>query len=110
MGSDNPMNYLVLHTRPYNFKDDDGRTVEGATITYLDLDNEPDENEKGFAPLSISATLDQLRDFSSVPAFYNMNFKQARGAKGRPRLVFHNATLTQPVSFGRERSAAEKSA
>lgn len=104
------MNYLVLHTRPYNFKDDEGRTVEGATITYLDLDNDPDQGEKGFAPLSISAKLDQLHDFTSVPGFYNMNFRQARGANGRPRLVFANATLTQPMSFERERSIAEKSA
>lgn len=104
------MNYLVLHTRPYSFKDDEGRLVEGASITYLDLDNDPDQGEKGYAPLQISATLDQLRDFTSVPGFYNMNFRQARGAKGRPRLVFHNATLTQPMSFARERSIAEKSA
>lgn len=104
------MNYLVLHTRPYSFKDEGtGRLVEGASITYLDLDNEPDQGEKGFAPLQISATLDQLRDFTSVPAFYNMQFKQARGQKGRGvRLVFHSATLAQPVSFGRERGAADK--
>lgn len=104
------MNYLVLNTRPYSFKDDDGRMVEGATITYLDLDNEPGEGEKGFSPLSISAKLDQLRDFTSVPGFYNMNFRQARGANGRPRLVFANATLTQPMSFERERNIAEKTA
>lgn len=104
------MNYLVLHTRPYSFKDDDGRLVEGATITYLDLDNDPEQNEQGFAPLQISATLDQLRDFTSVPAYYNMQFKQARGAKGRPRLVFHSATMTQPASFGRDKNIAVKSA
>lgn len=99
------MNYLVLHTRPYSFKDDDGRLVEGATITYLDLDNEPDQSEQGFAPLQISATLDQLRDFTSVPGFYNMNFRQARGAKGRPRLVFSTATMTQSVDFKRKTDA-----
>jgi hypothetical protein len=100
------MSYLVLHVRPYSFKDDSDRTVEGATITYLDLGNDAEPGELGHAPLSISATLDQLRDFTNVPGFYDMNFKQVRGAKGRPRLVFADATLTQAVVFKSERSAA----
>lgn len=93
------MNYLVLNVRNYNFKDEGGRTIEGATVTYLDLDNEPEAGERGYAPLQISATLNQAQDFTSVPGFYNIMFKQARGAKGRPRLVFHTATLTQSVNF-----------
>lgn len=99
------MNYLVLHARPYSFQDDNGRAVEGATITYLDLDNEPEQGEKGFAPLNISATLDQLREFSTVPGFYDMSFKQVRGAKGRPRLVFTRAALVQTVDFRRRPEA-----
>lgn len=41
------MTYLVIHVRPYSFRDDGNKLVEGASITYLDLDNEPDEGEKG---------------------------------------------------------------
>ncbi len=93
------MNYLVLNVREYDFKDENNRNIQGATITYLDLDNEPGDGERGYAPLSISATTDQIEDFTSVPGFYDMLFKQARGAKGRPRVVFQSATLMQAVNF-----------
>lgn len=93
------MNFLVLHVRNYSFKDDNDRTVEGATVTYLDLTNEPEKGERGFAPLSISVTPDQTADFSAVPGLYYLQFRQGRGAKGRPRLIFHGATFRQRVDF-----------
>ncbi len=93
------MNYLVLNVREYSFKDDKDKVVEGATITYLDLDNEPEKGEKGLAPLQVSATTNQARDFSDVPGLYDMQFKHKRGAQNKVRVVFHSATLKQPVSF-----------
>jgi hypothetical protein len=93
------MNYLVLNVREYSFRDDKDKAVEGATITYLDLGNEPEKGEKGFAPLQISANIDQTRDFPSVPGFYDMQFKHKRGAQNKVRVVFHSATLKQAVTF-----------
>jgi hypothetical protein len=93
------VNYLVLNVREYSFKDDNNRNVEGATVTYLDLTNEPGEGEKGYAPLSISATTDKLRDFTEVPGYYDMSFGQRRGAKGRPQIVFDRARLISAVDF-----------
>jgi hypothetical protein len=93
------MNYLVLNVREYNFKDDNDKRVEGATVTYLDLSNEPGEGEKGFAPLTISATPDKARGFTEVPGYYEMSFTQRRGAKGRPQIVFDRARLVAPTDF-----------
>lgn len=100
------MSFLVLNVRSYSFKDEEKRTVEGATITYLDLDNEPEEGEKGIAPLSISATLDQAHDFTTVPGLYDLQFKHRRGAQGKTRVVFHSATLRQAVNFPRVSEAS----
>ncbi len=96
------MNYLVLNVREYRFNDDSGKKVEGATVTYLDLSNEPGDGEKGYAPLSISASSDKVRDFTEVPGFYDMSFSQRRGAKGRPQIVFDRARLVTGVDFGTE--------
>ncbi len=93
------MNFLVLHVRSYSFKDDNDRTVEGSTVTYLDLTNEPEKGEQGFAPLQISIAPEQRADFTAVPGLYFMQFRQGRGAKGRPRLIFHGATFRQRVDF-----------
>lgn len=99
------MNFLVLNVREYSFKDDAGKKVEGATITYLDLSNEPDENEKGFAPLTVSATPEKARDFTTVPGYYDLSFTQRRGAKGRAQIVFDRARLVSAVDFSLEAAA-----
>lgn len=96
------MNYLVLHVRPYSFRDDNNKLVEGASVTYLDLTNEPDEGEKGFAPLTITASTDKTKSFTEVPGYYELGFSQRRGAKGRPQIVFDRAKLVMGADFGLE--------
>lgn len=96
------MNYLVLHVRPYSFRDDNNRLVEGASVTYLDLTNEPDEGEKGFAPLTITAPTEKAKSFTEVPGYYELNFSQRRGAKGRPQIVFDRARLVMGADFSLE--------
>lgn len=93
------MSFLVIHVRPYSFRDDNNKLVEGASVTYLDLTNVPDEGEKGFAPLTISAPLEVAKDFAQVPGHYQMEFKQRRGAKGRPTISLTGALLTGGVSL-----------
>ncbi len=96
------MNYLVLNVRDYNFKDDSGKVVEGSSVTYLDLTSQPGEGEKGFAPLTISATPDKARGFTEVPGYYEMTFTQRRGAKGRPQIVFDRADLVMLADLSLE--------
>jgi hypothetical protein len=93
------VNFLVLNVREYNFKDDDGKTVEGATVTYIDLTSVPEEGEKGQPVLQLSATRDQAHDFTTVPGMYEMSFTQRRGARGKATIAFARAQLSEPVTF-----------
>jgi hypothetical protein len=77
---------LLLSARRYDFKDDDGRRIEGVTLTYLtgDVDNEADR--RGQSPLSIPAPMDVWHSLQSVPGFYQVDFRQRPGKGGRPTL------------------------
>ncbi len=96
------MTYLVLHVRSYDFKDDaSGRQVVGSTVTYLDLtmQSNADQGEQGFAPLQLSVDTALSRDFSQVPGYYELDFRQRRGANGKPVLVLSGAKLDTPVNL-----------
>lgn len=85
------MNYLVLHVRDYDFEDDSGGRVQGATISYLDLSAPAEQGELGFPPLQLSTSREVGRQFSDAPGFYDMNFVQKRGKGGKARLVLTGA-------------------
>lgn len=93
------MSFLVLHVRPFSFRDDKNKLVEGASVTYLDPHNDTDEGEKGYAPLTITASLDVVKDFLQVPGHYQMEFRQRRGAKGRPTISLTGALLETPAKL-----------
>jgi hypothetical protein len=87
------MTYLVLHVRPYSFKDDSGRQVEGTTVTYLDVSMEPYGDELGYAPLQLSAPPELGQRFTRVPGFYQLDFRQRRGKGGKPTISLAGATF-----------------
>lgn len=95
------MSYLVLAAKRYNFKNDQGELVTGSTVQYLDLEggasNEP--NRRGFEPLTITSTLEAFDQFSALPGFYDLEFKQRPGKNGRPTLALTSATLERAASF-----------
>jgi hypothetical protein len=94
------MSYLVLSVRPYSFEADDGRNLSGASVTYIDLDAEPLQDQAtGFAPLTISAPARLTPDFPKVPGMYQLHFTQRRGKGGRPVLALGGATLERPVDL-----------
>ena len=80
------MEYLVLSARRYDFKDDGGKTVEGVTVNYCDLDEEPDGDRLGLTQLSISGPRETWAQLQAVPGFYRMDFKQRPGRGGKPTL------------------------
>jgi hypothetical protein len=95
------MSYLVLSAKRYNFKNDEGEQVAGCTVQYLDLEggisNEP--NRRGFEPLTISSTVEAFDQFSALPGFYALDFKQRPGRNGRPTLALTSAKLERAVSL-----------
>ncbi len=97
------MSYLVLHVRPYDFNDQSsGRRVQGATVTYLDLDLPPSsQGERGYAPLQLSVDAELGAAFTHCPGFYDLSFAQRRGRQGKPQLVVTRARLEAPVDLRR---------
>jgi hypothetical protein len=76
----------VLQARRYEFKDDDGRLIEGVTLIYLTGDVEKTGNRRGCAPLTVSAPVEIFADLGPLPGIYGMDFKQRPGKGGRPSL------------------------
>lgn len=97
-------NFLVIHTRAYDFEGNDGRQIEGVTVTYIDMNADEEPDEQGLPPLSLSVDKQKARAFSAVPGVYEMDFSQRRGAKGKAVLVFNGARLLQPVQWPANRS------
>lgn len=77
---------LVLSARRYDFKDDEGRRVEGVTLTYLTGDVDREADRRGQSPLSIPAPVDVWHQLQAVPGFYQVDFRQRPGKGGRPAL------------------------
>lgn len=93
------MSYLVLHVRPYDFEDE-GRRIQGATVTYLDPSTPLAANgERGHPPLSLSVDPGVERQLSEVPGHYELEFSQRRGKYGRPQLVLAGAKLVHVTNL-----------
>jgi hypothetical protein len=90
---------LILAARRYDFKDEEGRRIEGVTLTYLtgDVDSEPDR--RGQSPLSISAAADIWHSLRAVPGLYHMDFRQRPGKGGRPALQAVGAEFVAAVTL-----------
>jgi hypothetical protein len=80
------MECLILAARRYDFKDDDGRRIEGVTLTYLTGDVDHEADRRGQSSLSIPAPVDVWHQLQAVPGFYQVDFRQRPGKGGRPAL------------------------
>lgn len=99
---------VLLSARRYDFTGTDGGQVVGVTLTYLtgDVENSPDN--RGAAPLSITAPVDLYAQLGPLPGLYDMDFKQRPGKGGKPTLQctgvrFQTALdgLLSPVQAGK---------
>lgn len=90
---------VVLHVRAYDFKDDDGQSVKGATVAYLTGDRETGTDRLGYPVLSISAQPEILSQFQAVPGLYDLDFKQRPGKNGRPTITLVGCKFKQAVNL-----------
>lgn len=93
------MTFLVLHVRPYAFDADDGRRIEGATVTYLDPSTPIEEGERGLPPLQLTMPSEVASQFPEAPGYYQIKFAHKRGKGGRPVLSVAGARMVAPVNF-----------
>ncbi len=97
------MRCLVLGARRYDFKDDDGGRVEGATLHYLTLDGSQDGatgDQVGEIPMQVSAPSSLFHQLTEVPAFYDVDFRQRPGRGGRPTLQAAGVSYEGPAPLG----------
>jgi hypothetical protein len=93
--------YLVLSAKRYSFKNDDGDQVSGCTVQYLDLEGgvSNEQNRRGFEPLTITAAPEAFDQFTHLPGFYALDFRQRPGRNGRPTLALTDARLERAVTL-----------
>ena len=98
--------YVVLGVQAYSIPDEKtGERVEGISIYYLDLaegytfdKTDPKEAVGGFLPGKLTATLNDLNYFSTLPGIYDIETKMKRTSKGSVA-KFVDATLKAPMNF-----------
>lgn len=90
---------VVLTARRYDFKDDDGRRIEGVTLTYVTGDAETQPDYRGRSVMSIPAPSDVWHQLRSIPGVYAVDFRQRPGPKGRPTLQAVAAEFIADADF-----------
>ncbi len=92
---------LLLSARRYDFSDAQGKRVSGVKVSYVTGDVEAQDEERGLAPLSISAPLELWPELMALPGLYDVDFKQRSGVNGKPTLQLVKVCLLQPLDFNR---------
>lgn len=77
---------VLLSARRYDFAGSDGNQVVGMTLTYLTGDVEESADNRGAAPMSITAPLALYSELGPLPGLYDMDFRQRPGKGGKPTL------------------------
>ncbi len=75
------MKALVIGSRPYDFKAQDGSQVVGATVWYVT--DEPLRGGKGSAAVQVSVNETVARGLRSVPGVYDLQIGIGAGGKAR---------------------------
>ena len=84
--------YFVLLVRRYDFSDDTGKRIQGFKMTYLDEQIENTAIAKGRPPMTVtSSEVGMWHSFSTVPGYYDLDFRMRPDAKGKPTLVLQGA-------------------
>lgn len=90
---------LVLAARRYDFKDEAGKQIDGITVTYITDEVQADGDTRGCQPINITAASNCWPDLVRLPAYYDLDFKQRPGPKGRPTLQLVNLQFKQAVEL-----------
>ena len=97
--------YLILGIRKYQFNNDEGETIRGIGINYVDPSLSAESmdfrgNSKGFIPLKINTSnYEMFSKFEKVPGYYYMKFTQRPGAQGKPQIVLQDVEFTDEIEL-----------
>jgi hypothetical protein len=86
--------YFVLFVRRYDFSDETGKRIQGFKMTYLDEQVENTPTAKGRPPMTVtSSEVGMWHCFTTVPGYYDLDFRMKPDSKGKPTLVLQGVKL-----------------
>jgi len=79
--------YVALGYKGYDFKNDNGEQLTGATLYYLDEALEQGLM-RGFVPFNVTVDLEVAKGIKDFPCVCDIEFKRVPNAKGKAVEVF----------------------
>lgn len=91
---------LVLgHSKPYDFKNDNGASIEGVKISYITARPTIKPGEVGYTPIQVSINPSMLKEFKEIPGIYDVEFEQVSGRNNRPELAIVAFEFVKPADL-----------
>ena len=89
--------FLVVGLQSFEFKDENGRTIKGNTIYFLDKSDR--EGYIGYRTGKISIPDGMLKAFKVLPGIYDLDFSVRVGAGGKTVATIGSVEFISEVSF-----------
>jgi len=95
------MKILIIAVKSYDFVNKDtGERIQGTNVHYLDpVMHEDTANQKGLFPLKVPALTRVIEKITTLPAFYEADFRQRPDSKGRPVLTLADVSLLKELDL-----------
>lgn len=89
--------FMVIGLQSFDFKDENGRTIKGNTIYFLDKSER--EGYMGYKTGKISIPDGLLKAFKVLPGFYDLDFSVRVGAGGKTLATVSSVEFISAVNF-----------
>lgn len=90
--------YVALGYKGYDFKNDNGEQLKGATLFYLDEALEQGLM-RGFVPFQVTVDLDVAQNIKGFPCSCDIEFKRVPNSKGKAVEVFKSFEYIAPAEI-----------
>jgi hypothetical protein len=101
------MKLLVIFAKKYRFTDEKtGEVKSGLHVSYLDPEMREDTfQQKGDSMLKVPALETVFDKLTTIPAYYEIDFRQRPDSKGKPVLTMASAEFLEKVNYNEYLSA-----
>lgn len=89
--------FIVIGLQSFNFKDDNGRTVKGNLIYFIDKSSS--ESYRGLKTGKIRIPDDLVKEFNVLPGLYELDFSVRIGSGGRTISTVNSVEFISEVNI-----------
>lgn len=89
--------FMVVGLQSFDFKDENGRTIKGNTIYFLDKSKS--ESYRGLKTGKISIPDGLVKEFNVLPGLYNLDFSVRIGSGGRTIATVNSVEFISEVNI-----------